>query len=503
MDTGKSSRLKLLKDKAKRDIIDPFEKHNWQCKISGVFERGEYLIVQLSKGDVPFSLGFLYSCATDNAVYKKLDKSVDLIVLNGGFYHLESYAYGISTKVIELGSLQKYIIQWNAAASDGKISLGGQEPPKAKPKEFSGRIQSENPIHQIWSRIRQFRTRGLAEKLILQRCERSNVQLGAQVVKEKAAGLAFCVQNGCDYFETASKQKLNQRIVSLYYGAMAFASAEMAASASGPNSLKRIEKITKQGHGLYTYDSRTDNAFEDFLIGIQANGFFSYWVKFLGCDISEFPNGKPKKNELDVQGDHVTTLVDLFSHIPELEDLFRMVTDRPTHWLNFNYKIEWNGRFGERQKDASYVKITDTSCTQTVEDIANLDLPIEQIEYATSDWPGGHFKVLVNHPNHEHWYGALRQHSSPFTSSSYIIPVFGSVGEYRCIAVVILYALSILVRYRPSIWREVVSGKYENYLALTDEFISVYERMGPQLFLEALLDTQVRGVQSGSMFAAS
>ncbi|MGE9575548.1 hypothetical protein ACQP3C_31425, partial [Escherichia coli] len=75
--------------------------------------------------------------ATDNSVYKDLDKLVDLIVLNGDFYHLESYAYGISTDVIELKSLQNDIIKWNTSASDGKLSLGGQDIPSFKPKEFT------------------------------------------------------------------------------------------------------------------------------------------------------------------------------------------------------------------------------------------------------------------------------------------------------------------------------------------------------------------------------
>ena len=96
----------------------------------------------------------------------------------------------------------------------------------------------------------------------------------------------------------------------------------------------------------------------------------------------------------------------------------------------------------------------------------------------------------------------VKQHRSPFTATSYIMPIFGSVNEYRCITVVILYALSILVRYRPSIWLEVVSGKHENYLALTEEFLSVYERLAPQQFLEALLDKSLNVVQPGSLFSS-
>jgi len=241
-----------------------------------------------------------------------------------------------------------------------------------------------------------------------------------------------------------------------------------------------------------------------FVVGVLSNGFFKKWVEFLGCDVSSFPNKKPRKpSDVDLSSDYVTTLVELFSHIPELEGLFRMVSNSPTNWLIFNYDSESNGRHffnSERSRD-TYVTINDISCSKTIEEIAKLDLPIEQIEYMASEYPGLNFKALVRHPEHKYWHGAIKQHHSPFTASSYILPIFGSVSEYRCITTVILYALSILVRYRPSIWREVISGQYENYLALTDEFLSVYERLSPELFLGALLNTRVRVVLSGSMSA--
>src|SRR5690606_20614194 len=129
----------------------------------------------------------------------------------------------------------------------------------------------------IWSRIRQFKTKGLAEKLVIQRCKTDEVILTKEVIEAKASGLAFCIQNGCEYFEAASRQKLNQRIVSLYYGSIAFASAEMLASPNGPVSLKIVEEMTKFGHGLYTYDSLGDNDFEGFVVGVLSNGFFKKW----------------------------------------------------------------------------------------------------------------------------------------------------------------------------------------------------------------------------------
>lgn len=502
MDHGKKLRLDLLSKDAHSKIITPLELHLWNCEILQIEPIGEYLIIQITKGDIQFKLGFLYSCATDNLIYKKLDKEVDLIVLNGSFYHLESYAFGISKEVIEVKNIQTHIVAWNTKASDGKKSLGGQQKPIITTKEFNNTIQSEEPINQIWSRIRQFKTKGLAEKLIIQRYEKENIPLEMECIKAKAIGLAFCVKNGCDYFENAKNQKSNQRIISLYYGAIAFASAEMLASPNGPKSLHEVENMTKFGHGLHTQDSIEDNAFEGFIVGILYSGFFKNWLAVLGHDISKFPQSKPKKpKDIDLSSPYLITLIELFSHIPELEDLLGMVSSTPTNWLNFNYDIAINNSFG-KTKDSTYIHIRDRSGSKTIEDLERLDLPLEQIEYVESDSPGLHFKALIRHSEDQNWYSVIKQHRSPFTATSYILPIFGSVNEYRCITVVILYALSILVRYRPSIWLEVVSGKHENYLTLTEEFLSIYERLAPQQFLEALLDQSLNVVQPGSLFSS-
>ncbi len=504
MDTGIKTRLGILEAAAKTDVIESFRIHNWECSIEGRFPNGEYIIITLKKASTEFKIALLYSCAIENSVYKELDRTVDLIVLNGSFYELESYAYGIETKIIEKSTIGSYVIEWNSLVSVGKISAGGPKKSKLKPREFTGYIQSESPINQIWSRIKQFKTRGLARKLIVERYAAESRIYSSEDLDVKAEGLAFCIQNGCDYFEAASKQKLNQRIVSLYYGAIAFASAEMLASPDGRVSLEEVEKITKYGHGLYTFDSIDKNSFEGLVVGALSNGFFKKWVEFLGCDVSAFPSIKPKKPEdIDLSKNEVTTLIELFSRIPELEDLFLMITNSPVNWLNFNYAKEANVGFGSHNPGLreTYVIINDVSSSKSIEDIASLTLPLEQIEYQNSEYPGLHFKALIKHPDHAHWYGALKQHRTPFTRTSVIIPLFGSVSDYRVICVALLYALSILVRYRPSVWREVESGKYENYLALTEEFLDVYERLAPQEYFEALLSKSVHVTQPGSLSA--
>ncbi|KLU25685.1 hypothetical protein EOS_13425 [Caballeronia mineralivorans PML1(12)] len=44
-------------------------------------------------------VAFLYSCGTENALYKELEKDSDAILYAGAPYNQESYAYGISVHV--------------------------------------------------------------------------------------------------------------------------------------------------------------------------------------------------------------------------------------------------------------------------------------------------------------------------------------------------------------------------------------------------------------------
>jgi len=54
----------------------------------------------------------------------------------------------------------------------------------------------------------------------------------------------------------------------------------------------------------------------------------------------------------------------------------------------------------------------------------------------------------------------------------------------RCL--VVLPALSIIVRYRPSLWRRILDGDLDHLRTLIEAFIAVAERILPQAFLETV-----------------
>ena len=81
-----------------------------------------------------------------------------------------------------------------------------------------------------------------------------------------------------------------------------------------------------------------------------------------------------------------------------------------------------------------------------------------------------------------------------------MLPVFSSVGEYRAICVVLLYALSIVVRYRPSVWRRVQEGDLDHMRVLIEAFLAAAERILPEQFLEQVTGKRLFVKQPGSFF---
>ncbi len=80
-----------------------------------------------------------------------------------------------------------------------------------------------------------------------------------------------------------------------------------------------------------------------------------------------------------------------------------------------------------------------------------------------------------------------------------IEPLYGGVTEFRSIALALLYGLSIVVRYRPSIWRRVQEGDLDQFRALIESFLSVVERVLPEDFLAAILGVPVYARHRGTL----
>jgi hypothetical protein len=84
---------------------------------------------------------------------------------------------------------------------------------------------------------------------------------------------------------------------------------------------------------------------------------------------------------------------------------------------------------------------------------------------------------------------------------SWIKPLFGEVQEPFSIHLVLLYQLSILARYRPAVWREIIEGDEDQYQVLFTGYDQVVTRILPELALRRIYDRHVHITQPGSWSA--
>lgn len=69
--------------------------------------------------------------------------------------------------------------------------------------------------------------------------------------------------------------------------------------------------------------------------------------------------------------------------------------------------------------------------------------------------------------------------------------LFGITSDWEVYAVMILYGMSIIVRYMPNLWARISHGDLDRYKAVFYQFSRVAERELTQLFLEQLTGKRV------------
>ncbi len=246
--------------------------------------------------------------------------------------------------------------------------------------------------------------------------------------------------------------------------------------------------------------------FSELGVGILATGFLPRWADFLGHDISTYPKAKPKSED-DVTKlplNTFCTLRALLSAIPEIADLFAEVFDSEPSWIMPVPDGDANQRPSFRHRSelkSTYIKLIDRSGKITQARIEDAKWPIAELSRIPDASTGQIFRARVDHPESDHWFDALPLHQSPFENSgALILPPLSEFDEYRVIAMAVLYALSILVRYMPLTWRRVEGGDLDQHLALVKTALGVFERILPQEFLEVITGERIVAAQPGSFW---
>ena len=492
-----NSRSILLRRDVEHRVLKPLRAYGWSATVESSTDPVNIVEIAIDTGSVTTRIAVLYGGgAISNEEYISLSKRVGHIFVRGQPHTLNSRAKGVEIPIDPLDDFYPFL-----------ISLNNQGKPESAlvPRKTRGmkRLTAENPIDTIFARLEQFTSIHLASRLVLRRSTIEGTPFTSKTVNHKATGVAYSMRSALDYFGSTPSDKLNKRVLSLYYGTMAFAQAEMLAAPSGPRDLDEVEGMTKYGHGLYTVPGPT-GGFGDLYVGLIASGFLPQWMKFLGYNTSTFPSrrGRTAKDLNKVQADMVCQIRDLFASIPEIDDLFAEVFGGTAKWLLVYYDI-MEAAAGTNKEDSTYVRLAHRSGGVSVDRLLSAGWPLSEINQVVDHEQGGTvFRARVDHVGHESWWGALPTYSSPFlTGHALILPTLGGLREYRAIAAVVLYALSIMARYMPSTWRRIEGGDEDHYLALVRAALTVWERVLPEQFLESVAGERVHTAQPGSWLA--
>lgn len=496
---GIELRMGILRDAARQQMLGPLSSHGWTASIVDESEAGEYLVIDAEKSGEKHSVALMYTSATDNLYYKSLEGRVSHIFINGQLYHVESYARGVAIPVSSVSDFFPLLVKWNSELAPAKPIKKNVGPPAT-----TLRIVSENPLSGIWSRLNQFSSSELAKKLVLKRAGIGNAELTGTQVNSKASGVAFALGNAADYYKGAPYESLNKRVLSLYYGTLSLAFAEMLAAPNGPSDLDELEGITKQGHGLFALPSVTGH-FGDLKVGVLATGFYPNWVSFLGYDTSFYPKAKAKSvgdldNSIKYPSQSFAGMSALLSAVPELGDLFTQVYDDEPAWIIPYFDMSSRYVQGSANPVSSYIFLKDQSRKISEARITSQDWPLAELTRIEATDEGEVFRARVDHPGLDYWYNALLLHRSSYLSSpTLILPVLGGVPEYRVTSLAILYSLSILVRYMPGAWRRVEGGDWNQHLSVIRTVLDVFERILPQQFLESISGERVHTSLPGAL----
>ena len=476
-----------------KDLIRITEALGWSYSVSTPSDRNRYSIVTVSHDSVNHKFGYLYSQSTDKAIYRLLETTVEVIfVQTMSFDSNNSFSQGCKIPVLPDSDLLYVMTDWN-------MEMLGEEPSgeeKASKEPETIRIIEENPLQQIYTHLQSLTSRSVAKQAVLYHASKRATALSNEVVEAKAEGVSYLVQNAIDYYDNAETGNMTQRLLNLYYGTIALMEAEMLIYGTQYSELSEIEAVTKFGHGMTTFGDAKNLA--DFFVAALDKGLFQAWLSHRGVDVSGF---SPSRQKAEKSG-FVISLDELFSHIPELQNV--MQETRPDYkpfFLFPSYDSSINHTLGlqkpvyERTFEGSYVAFLNldgkTNLDWEKQLIESFLAPITIInEYRDSITGSVGWRTFVKHKKGGHHYESYQTHKG-MNASMVIAPLFGRTDDWEAFAVMILYALSIIVRYLPNLWARILHGDLDYYKAILYQFSRVAERELTQIFLEKLSGKRV------------
>jgi hypothetical protein len=148
----------------------------------------------------------------------------------------------------------------------------------------------------------------------------------------------------------------------------------------------------------------------------------------------------------------------------------------------------------------TYVSISARDRTLTKAYLDSLDLPFQNIRLEEDDKIAKYPYIIgdVVHPKGKYWWEVIQLYKSGYSGTSFVVPMWGT-SDPIVIHLCILYALSIIVRYLPSLWHDIEDGAFNHMRALIEHYLAIVDNVLPKLAIEVITGRKLRVDQPGSL----
>lgn len=342
-----------------------------------------------------------------------------------------------------------------------------------------------------------------------------NCALTTEALKIKGEDIAAAVRSALGYWESAPAA-LNAKVLTRYYALLQLTIAEQITCEDPAVDLKAIQKHTEYGHGLCVVTAPDVPFPKGYYIGCLNNGHFKAYCRYKGIDI-----GKYMLRRRLAEWDEVSTedrgklvsIADLLRRIPELQFMTNECLGVPPLSFHIVHSIKNIIQHAQQGRDhgmirsgpssnklkETYVLVFPHGHGVTAEFLNSLPLPIKDIQEEYDETLGQtHFVGILTHPIAGYWWQYLNTYKSGYCGTSIILPFWDGIEDPLIIHFMILYALSIVVRYLPSLWHEIDDGNLDHIRVLIEHYLMIVDNVLPRIAVERITGTLLRVDQPGS-----
>lgn len=209
----------------------------------------------------------------------------------------------------------------------------------------------------------------------------------------------------------------------------------------------------------------------------------------------------------------LTNLFELFARIPEIKEGFEYATgarspvfkayhssknmsedsEKRRGWNPFDPSV--NPR---NERDYTWIGIADADVPE--EHVKQFGPKLEDIEkyklVGPEIWHG-----KLKHPPGAMWYNYIKLYRSAMSQTSWINPLFGVIDDPIALHLMLSYQISIMSRYRPAVWREIIEGKHDLYRTLIALYNQAFPRVITELVMQMISGRNLHIVTPGSFNA--